>query len=102
MDCPSIITFPKSEWPDIKTRLAKSKVVFTIRVSQEFDKYKEGEILVTEWGEKVQILSVKKLSGGIEELEKEYEYYSDISAEMISEIRPFKEIEIISIKALLV
>jgi hypothetical protein len=99
MNLLSQITFPKNEWIDIKTRLDENKIVYTIRVDKECNKYKEGDILMTEWKSKVRILSVKKLSGGIKELEKEYQFYNQLNNEMIIEISPFMEIEIISLKA---
>lgn len=91
------ITFPEIEWDDIKNRLNEGKIVYTIRVGNEYNKYYEGYTLMTEWGSKVKILSVKKITGGIQELEKEYPYFNQLTSEMICEIKPFKDIEIISL-----
>lgn len=92
------ITFPKDEWNDIKTRFEEDKTVYTIRVSVEYGKYKEGDVLMTEWGSKVKISSVKRVNGGIKELEKEYPYFDQLTPEMIREIEPFKDMEIVSLK----
>jgi hypothetical protein len=92
------ITFPKIEWDDIKTRLSEDKIVYTIRVSGEYDKYYEGDILMTEWGTKVKILSVKKITGGIKELKNEYQHFDQLTDEMIKELEPFQAMEIISMK----
>ena len=91
------ITFPKKEWGDIKNRLNKNKIVCTIRVDNEYEKYKVGNILKTEWGDDIKILSVKKVSGGLEELRKEYIFFDQLTEEMIQELSPFKYMEIISL-----
>ncbi|MDD4804255.1 MAG: hypothetical protein PHN69_03700 [Candidatus Pacebacteria bacterium] len=92
------ITFPKNEWGDIQRRLNENKVVYTVRVDNEYGKYKIGDILETEFGNSVQILSVKKITAGLEELQKEYQYFDQLTEEMIKEILPFKNIEIISLR----
>jgi len=94
----SYITFPKNEWDDIKARFGEDKVVYTIRVSDECDKYHEGDILMTEWGSRVKIVSIKKLNGGITELKKEYPYYDQLTDQMVKELTPFDDMEIISLK----
>jgi hypothetical protein len=92
------ISFPKNEWEVIKARLNEGKTVYTIRVSDECRKYLQGDILTTEWGTKVKVLSIKKITGGISELKKEYQYFDQLTPEMVEEIKPFKEIEIVSLK----
>lgn len=91
------ITFPKKEWIDIQNRLNENKIVYTIRVDNEYGKYHMNDILDTEWGSKIQILSVKKVTNGIQELQKEYQYFDQLTEGMIKEILPFKSIEIISL-----
>ena len=44
------MNFPKKEWDDIKKRLNENKIVYTIRVGNEYGKYKVGDILKIEWG----------------------------------------------------
>lgn len=92
------ILFPKDEWNDIRARLDDGKVVYTVRVSDEYGKYKEEDVLVTEWGSKVEIISVKRISGGIKELERVYPYFDQLTDEMIKELIPFDDMEIISLK----
>lgn len=48
----NIITFPKNEWNDVKSRLSEGKIVYTIRVDNdnEYGKYRAGDVLKTEWG----------------------------------------------------
>ena len=92
------ITFPKNEHGDVKARLNDNKIVYTIRVDSEYGKYKEGDVLTTEWGSTVKILSVKKINGGIEELRKEYRHFDQLTDGMINELRPFQDMEIISLK----
>jgi hypothetical protein len=91
------ITFPKKEWSDIKKRLNENKIVYTIRVGNEYGKYKVENILKTEWGDNIKILLVKKVSGGLEELQKEYKFFNQLTEEMIQELSPFKDMEIISL-----
>jgi len=93
------ITFPKKEWADIKLRLDSDKIVNTIRVSNEYGKFKSGDIAQTEWGTKTEILSVKKITGGIKELEKQYEYFKELTEDMIHELSNYDNMEIITLKA---
>jgi len=93
-----IINFPKNEWEDIQKRLEENKPVYTVRVSEEYGKYQEGDLLETEWGTKVKVISVKKIDGGIEELEKEYRYFKQLSSEIIQELSPFEKMEIIRLE----
>jgi len=55
-----IITFPKSEWVDIKKRLKYNKIISTVRICKEFNKYKKNNIYKTEWADEVIIISVDK------------------------------------------
>lgn len=55
-----IITFPKSEWVDIKKRLKYNKIISTVRICKEFNKYKKHNIYKTEWDDEVIIISVDK------------------------------------------
>jgi hypothetical protein len=97
----ALITFPEVEWEAIKARLSENKIVFTVRVSNEYGKYHEGDILMTEWGEKIKILSVKNISGGIEELEREYLYFNELTPEMITELSLFNDMEIVSFSGII-
>ena len=94
----NIITFPKDEWEDIRRRLDNNQVVWTIRVDKEYEKFKVGDVLDTEWNEKIEILSVKKINNGIKELEKEYQFFDKLTGEMLEELKPYNAMEIISFK----
>lgn len=93
-----LITFPKNEWDDIKNRLNQNKIVYTIRVSNEVGKFKVGDIVKTEWGMEVKILSVKKIKGGIEELKSAYKYFDQLTKEMLQELSEYNEMEIVTLK----
>lgn len=93
----SSITFPKDEWEDIKSRLNEDKIVYTIRVSKDYGKFREGEIVETEWGSLVKILSVKKIKGGISELKNQYKYFKELSKERILELERYDKMEIIKL-----
>lgn len=95
------ITFPKNEWDNIKDRLENNKNVYTIRVSDETNKYHKNDVLLTELGDPalyVRVLSVKKIHGGIEELKKVYKYFDSLTSEMINELRDYQDMEIINLK----
>jgi hypothetical protein len=96
----SVITFPRREWSDVKARLDEGKIVYTIRVSDECEKYKKGNIFETEWHSKIKIISVKKIKNGIKELERQYPYFGELTKEMINELIDFDKMEIISLKSL--
>lgn len=93
----NLITFPRNEWDNIKSRLNNAKTVYTIRAGNEYEKYKIGDVKVTEWGSKIKIISIKKIKGGINELKKEYEFFSEIGKDSIQELMPYREMEIISL-----
>lgn len=95
-----VITFPKNEWQDIKERFKNGKEVYTLRVSDERGKYLIEDVLMTEWEQKVKVVSIKQISGGIEELKKEYEYFGELTEEMLNELREYNDIEIIELSSL--
>ncbi|MFA5128698.1 MAG: hypothetical protein WC445_01890 [Patescibacteria group bacterium] len=97
----NIISFPKNEWDSIKSRLNNGKIVYTIRVSNEYEKFKEGDILKTEWGLEVRIMSVKKITGGINELKIKYKFFDELTEEIIQELSGYDKMEIISLGAIL-
>jgi hypothetical protein len=92
------ITFPKNEWVNIRIRLNENKPIWTIRVDKEYGKYKVGDILETEWDDKIEIISVKKIDSGIKELEKEYQFFNELTKEMIKELKPYTSMELISLQ----
>ena len=96
MERASPISFPKDEWDAIEARIAEGKVSFTIRVSNELGKYSEGSVYITEWGRRVKILSVKRISDGIKELENAYEHFSELTPAMVKALSPFQNMEIIT------
>ena len=71
--------------------------MYTIRVDKEYGKYKTGDILKTEWGLEVKILSVKKVTGGIDGLKNKYEFFSELTKEMVKELSGYNKMEIISL-----
>lgn len=91
------ITFPKREWEDVKRRLEQRKIVSTIRVSDEYGKYHVGDVVNTEWGTRVKILTVKKIAGGIDELARRYEHFDELTEEMLGELRGYNEMEMITL-----
>ena len=92
-----LITFPKAELNDIKTRIEENKIVYTIRVSDEYGKYKFKDLLMTEWGSVVKIMSIEKIVGGINELKYKYKHFNQLTSDMIKELEPFQYMEIISL-----
>lgn len=96
----NIITFPKNEWASVKSRFDDGKIVYTIRVSNEYEKFNEGDVLKTEWGLEVRIISVKKITGGINELRVEYKFFDELTEEMIRELSDYDKMEIISLGAM--
>ena len=95
-----VITFPKNEWTNIKARFNGGKIVWTVRVGNGYGKFREGDILKTEWGSQVKILSVKRIEGGIKELENQYEHFNELTEDMIKELSGYDEMEIITLKAI--
>lgn len=93
------ITFPKNEWEDIKARLNEGKIVYTIRVGNEYGKYRVGDILETEWGSQVKILSVEKITGGLKALEDKYIHFNKLTEGIIKELSGYDNMEIITLKA---
>ena len=94
-----LITFPKKEWNDVKSRLDNDKIVNTIRVGNEYGKFNVGDIAKTEWGLEIKIISVKKISGGVDGLKNEYKYFSELTKDMIKEISDYDDMEIITLSS---
>ncbi|MDD4761837.1 MAG: hypothetical protein PHZ25_02350 [Candidatus Pacebacteria bacterium] len=91
------ITFSKNEWENIKSRLDNGKFVYTIRVDKELGKYNEGDVLRTEWGKEIKIISVKKINGGIDGLKSEYQFFNELTEKMMDELKDYDKMEIISL-----
>ena len=89
------IYFPERELADIKDRLDSDKDLYSIRVSEEYSKYREGDILMTEWGERLSVVSVRKISGGIESLKREYPFFNELDDNMLAELSPYSDMDIV-------
>ena len=89
----NIITFPKNEWIDIKKRLNDNNTVSTIRIHKEFGKYKKGTVYKTEWGDTIKILDVKKINNI-----KQYEFYKDLTQDMLNQIGNVNKLEVIKLR----
>ncbi|MDD4931244.1 MAG: hypothetical protein PHG66_03830 [Candidatus Colwellbacteria bacterium] len=93
----NIINFPVEEESDIRLRISKGKKVFSVRVSREYGRYKKGDELRTEWGDKLLVSDVIKISGGVEELREKYVFFRELNERMLSEIKPYKEMDILTL-----
>jgi hypothetical protein len=93
-----IITFPRNEWNAIKERFDNRKSVSTIRVDNEYGKFKTNDVLETEWGVSVIVSSVTQIKGGIKELENRYEYFAELTEEMKQELSNYDKMEIIVLR----
>ncbi len=56
------ITFPIREHQNIKNELNKGNTVSTVRLCNEYNKYKKGQTYKTQWGDIIRITSVRKFT----------------------------------------
>lgn len=94
-----LITFPAGERDDVRERLDSGKTVWTVRVGDECGKFEAGDVVTTEWGTDVNIISVENIRGGIEELKRVYEHFNELTEDMVRELSGYDEMEIITLEA---
>ena len=87
------ITFPKGENDSVRKRLDDGKKTYSIRVSDEFEKFKRGDVVETPWGDRVRIVQSKILKDI-----DEYEFADELTDEQIKQIGKYDEIQMIGMK----
>ncbi|MFH1607646.1 MAG: hypothetical protein ABIA78_00780 [archaeon] len=95
------IPFPEDEIDDIKKRINKKENIFTIRCSKEFNKYNEGDLLKTGWGDALKVVDVKKAKSFVE-LREKFEHFNTAMKkhpDKMSEIKKFKDFDIIELRS---
>jgi hypothetical protein len=55
-----IIKFPKHEHKEYKEDIKKGKLIWTSRIDKEFNKYKIGEIYMSEFGIPLKVIKANK------------------------------------------
>lgn len=94
----SIIKFKSSsaittdEYENIKQLLSNGHI-YTIRVGKEADKYRINDVLDSDIGIKLKIISVKRLKNI-----KEYRFYDNLSTELIDYLNRFDKIDILKLE----
>lgn len=94
----SVISFKSSssitdeEYDNIK-QLLSSGHIYTIRVGKEADKYRINDILDSDVGIKLKIISVKRIKNI-----KEYRFYDNLSSELIDYLNRFDKIDILKLE----
>lgn len=87
-----MITFPKEEHFKINKRIKENKPIFTLRVSKEQGKYKEGDKLKTGGGALLKVKSIKKIKNI-----SEYKFHKEITKEQKELISKYKKIDLIEL-----
>ena len=91
------ITFPESERKDIQRDIDRSGRVWSVRVSREYGRYSPGETLNSVFGKFV-VEKRFKISGGIEELRRDYIHFSELNDEMLAELRRYSKMDVICLR----
>ncbi len=92
-----LISFPRGEWDDIRARLDRGKTVWTIRVGDEYGKFRTGDVVRTEWGSDARITSVKNIKGGLVALKDAYTFFDELTERMRDDLRGYDEMEIVTL-----
>jgi len=87
-----LITFPKTEHAAIKQRFQTRNPVYTVRVDKEYDQYKAGEILETEWGSLVKVVSVEKIKDI-----KKYKYFNELTFKQVKFLKKYNKLDIVEL-----
>lgn len=91
------ILFPEDEIKNIKQDIANNGGVWTIRVSKEYRKYSEGEILGSIFGNLV-VKKIIRIGKGIDELKEKYLYFNELTDEMLKNIKFYKKMDVIQLR----
>ena len=54
------ISFPKNEWNDIRRRLDLGLDISTVRICNEYNKYKKGITYKTDFGYNIEVIDIQK------------------------------------------
>jgi len=91
------ITFPEGERESIKRDIERSGRVWSVRVSRECGRYSQGEILNSVFGKFV-VEKLFRLNGGVEELRRDYIHFSELTEEMLAELRQSSKMDVICLR----
>lgn len=85
------IDFPLEEIKQLKNR----PYIITTRVSQEYNRYHQGDVLETPWEGRYIVDKIEKINGI-----KNHPFYHDLTTKQIQLISKYKKIDVLTLKKL--
>lgn len=83
------ISFPKSEIP----KISKQNRIITTRVSDDYDKFFEGDAVIVPWGKKYYVTERIEISNI-----KEHPFYDELTKYQINYLKKFDKIAVLTLK----
>ena len=75
------ISFPDDEIPGLKAEFEKGRAFYTTRISDEQGKYREGDVLLTPWGDRAIVVEVRTFTDI-----KDHPFYDELRPDWVEQI----------------
>jgi len=82
------ISFPKEEWKAYQKRLNNGQCIITIRVWNEYGKYKSNNVYEAPWGDKLLVIEVNEMTDI-----KDFPYYNELTKEQQEFLSEYKKLQ---------
>ena len=86
------ISFPEDEIESIKSYLKNNKSVYTTRVSNEYGKYRVGDIVKTSWNEYLNVFEIKEFADITS-----HPFYSELTDDQILLLKQYNKFQLIKL-----
>jgi hypothetical protein len=84
----NIISFPEEEHKQLIERLNNNLFIITIRVWNEYGKYKNNNIYEAPWGDKLLVIEVNEMKNI-----KEFPYYNELTKEQQDFMKDYNKLQ---------
>jgi hypothetical protein len=83
------ISFPKEEWKAYQKRLNNDQCIITIRVSNEYGKYKKDETYKAPWGDdNLLVIEVNEMN-----IINDFPYYNELTKEKQAFLKNYRKLQ---------
>ena len=82
------ITFPKEEWKAYQKRLNNDQCIITIRVSNEYGKYKLNDKYQAPWGDMLLVIEINEMTDI-----KDFPYYNELTKEQQDFLKDYNKLQ---------
>jgi len=82
------ISFPEEEWKAYQKRINNGQCIITIRVLNEYGKYKLNDKYKTPWGDILLVIEINEMTNI-----KDFPYYNELTKEQQEFLNEYKKLQ---------